>query len=77
MALRRDEGDVREVTTLSTWDSLDAIRTFAGDPVERARYFDFDADLLLDFPSTATHHRLYEGSRRTVHDLDVESAADG
>jgi hypothetical protein len=76
MALRRDEGDVSEVTMLSTWDSLDAIRAFAGDPVERAQYFDFDADFLLDFPPTATHHRLYEGERRIVQPRDVEPAAD-
>lgn len=62
MALRRDEGNVSEVTMVSTWDTLDAIRAFAGNPVERARYFDFDADFLLDFPATATHYRLYEGS---------------
>jgi heme-degrading monooxygenase HmoA len=31
--LRRDQGDRTEFITLSLWDSLDAIRTFAGEDI--------------------------------------------
>ena len=34
--LRRDAGDRTEFITLSLWDSLDAIRAFAGDDIEAA-----------------------------------------
>lgn len=62
IVLRRDDDPVTEVTTVSAWDSLDAVRAFAGDPVDRARYYDFDREYLLDFPDTVTHHRLYSGA---------------
>lgn len=56
--LRRDEGDATHVTMLTIWDSLDAVRAFAGDPVDRARYYDFDADYLLELPETVTHYAV-------------------
>ena len=36
--LRRDEGEKTEFITYSLWDSLAAIRGFAGDDVEAAVY---------------------------------------
>jgi heme-degrading monooxygenase HmoA len=60
-ALRRDADDVTFVTMVTFWESLDAIRGFAGEPVDRAKYYDFDSDFLLDFPANATHHVIYAG----------------
>jgi heme-degrading monooxygenase HmoA len=60
-ALRRDEGTTTLVTMLTFWDSVDAIRGFAGEPVERAKYYDFDSEYLLDFPASASHYTVYSG----------------
>lgn len=57
--LLRDNGDgTSTVTTLSWWESLDAIRGFAGDNPERARYYPEDDRFLLDRPEHVEHHRV-------------------
>jgi heme-degrading monooxygenase HmoA len=53
----RDVGDDRcEVMTLSWWDSLDVIRTFAGDDIEVAKFYPEDDDYLLDREPVAHHY---------------------
>ena len=56
--LRRAEGDVAHFLLLTLWDSFDAIRAFAGDDVDRARYYPEDADFLLDLEPTVTHYEV-------------------
>jgi heme-degrading monooxygenase HmoA len=57
LIFRRTEGDVThfEVTTL--WESVAAIRRFAGD-CQRARYYPEDDDYLLEREPLATHHEV-------------------
>ena len=59
-ALQRDEGDRTEIVTLTFWDSLDAVRSFAGEEVERAVFYPEDDRFLLERELTATHFRLSE-----------------
>jgi heme-degrading monooxygenase HmoA len=55
----RDLDDARsEIVTLSWWDSLDAIRAFAGDPLDQARYFPEDDKYLLTRPDRVVHYDL-------------------
>lgn len=58
--LRRDEGDTTEFITLSLWDSVDAIRAFAGDDIEVAVMYPEDERFLLDGDSTVTHYEVAE-----------------
>jgi heme-degrading monooxygenase HmoA len=44
------------LTTL--WDSIDAIKRFAGDDYERARYYPEDDDFLLDREPFVTHYEV-------------------
>jgi heme-degrading monooxygenase HmoA len=61
--LLRALGDGRtEVTTLSWWDSLDAIRGFAGEDIEVARYYPEDDQFLLERPHHVEHHRVVNRS---------------
>lgn len=46
--LRRDDGDLTEFITLSFWESLDAIRAFAGDDIEAAVYYPEDDRYLVE-----------------------------
>lgn len=55
-ALRRVEGDVAEYLTLTFWDSMDAVRAFAGDDVERAVYYPEDDAFLLEKNPTVEHY---------------------
>ncbi|HSP72266.1 MAG TPA: hypothetical protein VLN26_07855 [Gaiellaceae bacterium] len=57
--LRRDEGDRCEIVTLSFWDSLDSIRGFAGDDVERAVFYPEDERFLIERDERVTHWELY------------------
>jgi heme-degrading monooxygenase HmoA len=55
--LRRDEGERTECVAVSLWDSVDAIRAFAGDDIEAAVLYADDARYLLG-SSTVTHHEV-------------------
>jgi heme-degrading monooxygenase HmoA len=53
--LRRIDGDTAHFQIITIWDDLDSIRVFAGDEVERARYYDEDDDFLLYKEPFVTH----------------------
>jgi heme-degrading monooxygenase HmoA len=51
--------DRTEFLTLSLWDSVDAIRAFAGDDIEAAVLYPEDARYLIDEP-TVTHYQVLD-----------------
>jgi heme-degrading monooxygenase HmoA len=57
--LRRAEGDVAHFTTLTHWESRQAIEAFAGKDIARAKYYAEDSGFLLEFEPTVQHHELY------------------
>src|SRR5215217_4826995 len=60
--LARDLGEGRtEIVTFSLWASLDAIRAFAGDDIERAVFYPEDDRFLLDRETTVTHFEVVAG----------------
>jgi heme-degrading monooxygenase HmoA len=54
--LRRDDGDLIEFLTFSLWDSLDAIRGFAGDDIETAVYYPEDDRYLVERDLNVKHY---------------------
>jgi heme-degrading monooxygenase HmoA len=56
--LRRDEGDITHFTTLTFWDSVDAVKAFAGEDYERARYYPEDDEFLLEREPFVVHHTV-------------------
>jgi heme-degrading monooxygenase HmoA len=58
--LHRTQGDRTEFITLSFWDSIDAVRAFAGDPVDRAVFYPQDDRFLVDRETTVSHFELIE-----------------
>jgi heme-degrading monooxygenase HmoA len=58
--LMRDLGDGRtEVQALSFWESMDAVKRFAGDDPERAVYYPEDDDYLVgERETTVLHFRV-------------------
>ena len=59
--LRRDEGDRTEFVTYSLWDSLDAIRGFAGDDIEAAVYYPEDERFLVEQEDRVKHYEIVAG----------------
>jgi len=53
--LQRDVEDVVEFTVLSFRESMEAIRAFAGENPEVARYYPEDKQYLLDFEPLVEH----------------------
>lgn len=65
--LLRDLGNgTTEVTTLSWWESMDAIRRFAGPEPGTARYYPEDDRFLLDRPEHVEHHVVVAGCAHAV-----------
>jgi heme-degrading monooxygenase HmoA len=62
--LRRIEGDRAHFLTVSFWESMDAIKRFAGSDPERARYYPEDEEFLLEFEPTVEHYEVLTGPRR-------------
>jgi heme-degrading monooxygenase HmoA len=56
--LRRDTGDHTEFITLSLWETIDAIRAFAGDDIEAAVLYPEDERYLVGGQSTVMHYEV-------------------
>ena len=56
--LQRDVGELTEIVTLSFWDSLDAIKGFAGEDIERAVFYPEDDRYLVERDLRVTHFRV-------------------
>ncbi|HYT71089.1 MAG TPA: hypothetical protein VEK78_06870 [Gemmatimonadales bacterium] len=56
IATRDLDDDRSEIVVLSWWTDRAAIKAFAGDDVERARYFPEDDRYLLTRPETVQHY---------------------
>ena len=60
--LERQEGEITHFITLTFWESMDAVRAFAGEDVERAKYYPEDEDFLLEFEPTVVHYEVVGSS---------------
>jgi heme-degrading monooxygenase HmoA len=54
--LRRDLGELTEIVTFSLWESMDAVRAFAGEDPERAVFYPEDERYLVERDLTVTHY---------------------
>ena len=58
--LHRMEGDVAHFEMLTFWDDVDAVKRFAGEDFELARYYDFDRAFLLEPEPKVLHYTVYD-----------------
>ncbi len=59
-ALRRIRGDRAEFLMVTFWESAESVKAFAGDDPTAAKYYDFDADFLLEMVPSVDHFELYD-----------------
>ena len=60
--LERADGEVTHFVTLTFWESVSAIRAFAGEDISVAKYYPEDRDLLLEFEPGVAHYEVVGGS---------------
>lgn len=58
MVLRRTQGERSEFVLISLWDSMDAVRAFAGPNAETAKYYPEDVRFLLDMEPQVRHYEV-------------------
>lgn len=63
MLLRRPLGDVVELVLVSFWDSMDAIRRYAGPEPERPHYYPEDRAALLEPLEDVDHYEVIDDQR--------------
>jgi heme-degrading monooxygenase HmoA len=56
--LRRDVGDRTEFVMFTLWDSLDAVKAFAGDDYGRAVFYPEDDRFLVERDLNSTHYEV-------------------
>ncbi len=61
LVLRRTESDETHFLLITLWDSVDAIRRFAGDDYVRARYYPEDDEFLLEREPFVTDYDVLPG----------------
>jgi len=60
--LRRIEDERAHFLTVSFWESMSAIKDFAGSDPERAKYYPEDEGYLLGFEPTVEHYEVLVGT---------------
>jgi len=56
--LERHEDDATHFITMTTWENLDDIKAFAGEDLEKAKYYPEDDGYLLEFEPTVVHYEV-------------------
>ncbi len=57
--LKRTDSEHAYFDLITFWESLDVIRNFAGDDIEKAKYYPEDKDFLIEFPEKVTHFKVF------------------
>jgi heme-degrading monooxygenase HmoA len=58
--LRRNQGEHCEIMLISLWESMDAVRAFAGENPERSVYYPEDDQFLLQMEPLVRHYDVSE-----------------
>ncbi|MEO7431420.1 MAG: antibiotic biosynthesis monooxygenase [Dokdonella sp.] len=58
--LRRLQGEHSEIVLISLWDSMEAVRAFAGEQPDRSVYYPEDENYLLEMEPLVRHYEVAE-----------------
>jgi heme-degrading monooxygenase HmoA len=59
--LRKIEGEEAHFTLITYWKNLEVIRNFAGDDIDKAKYYPEDDEFLLEFEERVQHYEVFAG----------------
>lgn len=54
------EGEITHIWTVSWWKNVESIKAFAGDEIEKAKYYDDDKKYLLEFEPNVVHYDAFD-----------------
>lgn len=57
--LRNIQEDAAHFTLITFWENLEIIKQFAGDEVDKAKYYPEDKDFLLEFEEKVSHWEVF------------------
>jgi len=60
--LERRDDDSTHFITMTSWENIDAIKAFAGDDAEEAKYYPEDDGFLLEFEPSVVHYEVVSES---------------
>jgi heme-degrading monooxygenase HmoA len=60
---RRDQGELTEFCLITVWESMSAVRAFAGDQPDRAVFYPKDEQYLVDRDLTVAHYEVFAQSQ--------------
>ncbi len=60
LLVRREIDGAVEFMFVSLWESMDALRRYAGDDIERPKYYPEDRAALLELPDRADHYEVVD-----------------
>lgn len=63
MFLKRLEGDIAHFLLVTHWESIAAVKQFAGDRPEKAKYYPEDDDFLLEKEETSALYEVFYESK--------------
>jgi heme-degrading monooxygenase HmoA len=64
--LRRVQGEHSEIMLISLWDSMEAVRAFAGENPERSVYYPEDENYLLEMEPLVRHYEVVDPAAATT-----------
>lgn len=57
--LKRIHAGEGHFVLITYWENLEAIKNFAGEDYEKAKYYPEDVDFLLEFEATVAHYDVF------------------
>lgn len=66
-AFQKTTGAVTEFVLITLWESVDAIKRFAGEDYEKAHYYPEDKDFLLEFEPFVSHYEVAYSSLKGLN----------
>ena len=64
--LRKEGNSQTHYVLITFWDSYESIKDFAGEEIEKARYYPEDKEYLLEFEPFVKHYEVLESENQTA-----------
>jgi len=63
----KTDADISHFCTVTEWQDLDAVKAFAGEDHEKAKYYPEDEGILLEFEDTVSHYNSVDASKEKIN----------